>query len=214
MRLPGAAGQINSAEFLFDASGTVTAGGTPQLILPRARSRSSLIIENLSSSNIFIEFGAARATATITNGVVTSITVTNSGFGYSIAPTVHFYGGAYDNILQITPTFSLPGLPDYPAPAGGGHIAKAHCVMTGSAPNMSISSIVIDDGGRGYAYAPFVFLRNSPNDPFGCATPSATSGIGLLPFGSYTPNGTICTTDQVSVFCASSSAAFTCKFTL
>lgn len=197
---------------LYDASGTITNGGTPQLVLPMSHSRSSLIIENISDTNMIFEFGSARATATLTSGTVTSCAVTNSGFGFSVAPNVIFYGGAYSNINQITPTYSVAGLPEFPSPSS---TAKARCVMTGSAPNMSVSSIVIDNPGSRYAYPPYVFLSNNRDDFYGCATPSATSGILLLASGgSYTANGTVCITDQVSVFCSSTGKAFTCKFTL
>lgn len=195
----------------FDASGTITTGGTPQLVLPQAEMRSSFILENISSSNMLFEFGAARATAALTGNAVSSCAVTNAGFGYSIAPEVHFYGGAW---LQNTPipTYGLRGLPDFQSPSAG---ASAHCVMTGSAPNMTVSSIVIDNGGSGYLYPPYVFLLNSHLDPFGCAAPSASSGLLLLASGgSYTSNSSVCVTDQISVFCANSAAAYMCKFTL
>lgn len=215
MRLPGAAGQINNAEYVFDASGTIASGGTAQLVIPKAKSRSLLVFENISDTNMYLEIGAARASATLSSGTVASCAVTNAGFGYSVAPVIEFCGGAFDNANQITPTFTTPGLPDYTAPAGGSRRARAHCVMTGTAPNMTVSSIVIDDPGKGYLYPPYVFLRNSPNDPFGCATPSATSGLLILANGgSFNLNGTICTTDQIAVFCASSSKAYACKWTL
>lgn len=218
MRLAGSTGQ-SGFEYLFDASGTIAAGGTPQLILPQARRRSSLIINNISSSNMYFEFGAARATAVLTSGAISSISVTNSGFGYTVAPVVEFLGGGYDNQSQTTPTFSLTGLPDYTSPRNpAGSPAKAHCIMTGAAGSMSISSIVIDNPGSGYSYPPYVFIRNSPNDPFGAANPfqgSAASGILLLANGgSYTGNGTVTTTDQVSVYCATSAAAYTVKWSL
>lgn len=220
MRLPGAVGQINYGEHLFDASGTITTGGTPQLILPKARSRSSLILVNLSAHNMYFEFGGARATATITNGAVSSCTVTNAGLFYTVAPTVEFLGGAYDNGTQISPTFGgVTGLPEFPAPhAPAGKLAAAHCVMTGSAGALTVSSIVIDSGGSNYCYPPFVFLRNRPIDPFGVANPyqgSTASGILLLANGgSYTANGTICTTDAVSVYGTTTADAFCCKFSI
>lgn len=216
MRLPGAVGQVNNAEYLFDASGTISSGGTAQLLLPRARSRSSLIINNISDTAMYIEFGGARATASLSSGAVSSCSITNAGLGFSLAPTVHFLGGGYDNRYQTTPTFSIVGLPEWPSPISpAGRPAKAHCVMTGSAPNMTVSSIVIDDPGAGYAYPPYVQLRNDPNDPYGCAVPSATSGILLAASGgSYTPNGTVCSTDQFAVYCATSGKAFTVKWTL
>ena len=218
MRLPGAAVQLNQAEYLFDASGTITTGGTPQLVLPRARSRSSLVIQNLSSANMYFEFGGARASAALTGTSIGTITVTNAGLGYTLPPIVTFLGGAYDNQNQITPTFSLVGLPEWPAPrAPNGRPAKAHCVMTGAAGSKTVSSIVVDDPGLGYAYPPYVFLQNDPNDPYGAANPfqgSVASGIELVAQGSYYTNGTICTTDQLSVYCATTSSAFTVKWTI
>lgn len=212
MILIGAGGQYNAGQPLYDASGTIASGGTCQIILPRARARSSLILENISDTNMYVEFGGARATATLTGNIVTSCSVTNSGQGYSIAPLVEFYGGGNTGNNQNNPTFGSATLPDYPAPANP---ATAHCIMTGSAPNMSISSIVIDNQGSGYAIAPYVYLRNRHNDAYGVATASATSGMLLLANGgSYTPNGTVCTTDQISIFCATSGKAFTCKFSL
>lgn len=196
---------------LFDASGTITTGGTPQLILPQGETRSSLIITNTSSANMFFEFGAARATATLSGSGVASCAVTNAGFGYSLPPAVEFYGGAWTQNTPI-PTYTLQGLPDFPSPSSP---AKAHCVMTGAAGSMTVSSIVIDSPGSGYCYPPFVFLVNRSLDPFGCAVPSGTVGILLLANGgSYTANGSVCTTDQISVYCATTSSPFVCKFSL
>lgn len=211
--LVGIRGQV-SKDRLFDVSGSITTGGTAQLILPEAHTRSSLIIENTSSGNLFLEFGAARAgLAVLSSNTISSVPVANAGFGYSIAPNVVFYGGAFGAAgnPQLQPAYSLQGLPDWTAPSKP---AKAHCVMTGAAGSMTVSSIVIDDPGAGYAYPPFVFLFNSHNDPFGAAVPSATVGMELLPGGSYTPNGSVCTTDQVSVYGATTGQTFLCKFTL
>lgn len=209
-KLVGASGQYTGSEYLYDASGTIAVGGTAQLVIPKAKSRSSLIIENISSANMFFEFGAARATAILSNKTISSCTVTNAGFGYSRPPRVRFLGG--QDVQQTMPASTLQGLPDWPSPSS---TARARCIMTGSAPNMSVSSIVIDNPGANYAYPPYVFIENDVLDPYGCAVPSATSGILLLPSGgSYTPNGTICTTDQISVFCATGGAAFTCKYSV
>jgi hypothetical protein len=85
--------------------------------------------------------------------------------------------------------------------------------MTGSAPNLSISSIVINDPGAGYAIAPYVFIMNSDLDPYGCAAPSATSGM-LLSSNSapYILNGTSCFTDAIAVFGATTGQAFLCRW--
>lgn len=209
--LVGIRGQ-NYADRLFDASGTIASGGTAQLVLPQAKVRTSLIIENISDTNMYVEFGGARATASLSSGTVSSCSVVNAGFGFSRPPKIVFLGGAWDNPNQTTPTYSLQGCPCWPSPSNP---AQAHCVMSGSAPNQTIGSIVIDNPGSGYAYPPYVLLMNDPLDPYGCATPSATVGMLLLANGgSYTPNGSVCTTDQISIFCATSSKAFTCKFTL
>lgn len=196
---------------MFDASGTIASGGTAQLILPEAKMRSSLMIENSSDTDMVIEIGAGRASCTISSGVINAVSVTNAGFGYSLAPTVKFIGGAYPGSITTSLSLSLPADPSWPSPQ---HVAKAHCVMTGSAPNMTISSIVIDDGGALYQYPPYVQLTNSLLDPWGGAVPSATVGILLKANGgSYTSNGSICTTDQISVFCATTSKAYMCKYT-
>jgi hypothetical protein len=218
MRLPGSVGQVNAGEYLFDASGLIVSGNTPQLVLPRARSRSSLIIVNNSAHNMYFEFGGPRATASLTSGAVSSVSVTNAGLGYTVAPEVQFLGGAFDNQFQQSPTFSVTSLPEFPLPHGAFKHAKGHCVMTGSSGAMTVSSIVIDDPGAGYLYPPYVFLRNSPNDPFGVANPyqgSVASGVLLLANGgSYTSNGTVCTTDQIAVLGTTTNDPYCCKFTI
>ena len=180
------------------------------MIVPEASERASFIFQNISSVNMFIEFGAARATASLTSGAVSSCSVTNAGFGYSIAPTVKFLGGALRN-RAANPTYTIADLADGIAPS---HPAMAHCVMTGSAPNMTVASITIDDPGAGYAMPPYVELINNSLDPFGCAVPSATNGIELLPQGSFTNEGVVCSTDQIAVFCTNTSSAYTFKYTL
>jgi hypothetical protein len=204
-------GMLNQMRIrVFDKSGTITTGGTAQLIMPKAYSRSSLIVQNISDTNMFIEFGGARATATLTNGSITSFSITNAGFGYTRAPKVVLYGGGNTGNNLNNSSFLGAALPDYPAPA---NIASATCVMTGSAGNLSVASITIDNPGSGYAIAPYVYLANDPLDPYGAASPSASNGIELLPQGQVTFDGPVCTTDQVSIFCASTGKAFTAKFT-
>lgn len=204
-------GMINQMTIpVFDKSGTITTGGTPQLIMPISLSRSSLIVQNISDTNMFVEFGGARATATITSGSITGFTITNSGFNYTRAPQVILYGGGNTGNNLANSSFLGGNLPDYPAPS---NIASAHCVMTGSPGNLSVASITIDNPGSGYAIAPYVYLLNDPLDPYGSATPSATSGVELLPQGSVTFNGPVCSTDQAAIFCASTGKGFTAKFT-
>ena len=196
---------------LYDVSGTVTSGGAAQLLLPVGLMRSSLIVQNISDTAMYITIGAPPATCALSSGAVSTVTAGNAGAAYTRAPQVVFLGGALSN-RSATPTFTPAGLPDYPAPSNP---AQAHCVMTGAAGAQTIASITVDNPGSGYAYPPFVLLVNDPLDPWGYSVPSATNGILLAASGgSYTSNGSVCTTDQIAIFCASSSKAFTCKFSL
>lgn len=199
---------------VFDKSGTIASATLPQLLIPISNSRSSLTIQNISSSNMYVEFGGARATATVSNGAVTGCTITNAGFKYTLPPKVIFYGGGNTGNNQNNPNFFSAGMPDYPAPSNA---AQGHCTMTGSAGNLSVLSIVIDNPGSGYAHVPYVYLLNDPLDPHGAANPfdsSVTSGVELLPWGTVSFDGNVCTTDQCSIFCATLSAPFTVKFTI
>ena len=213
MRWQGTAGQ-QRRDLVYDASGTIANGTTPQLLLPEAKSRSFLTIQNISDTAMYLEFGSARATATLTSGVVTSCNVTNAGFGFTFAPDILFIGGGpYGQDGQYGTNISQfvgVGQVGYPAPANA---AKAHCVMTGSAPNLSVASITVDNGGAGYVAAPYVFIHNKLADPNGCAIPSTTSGVYLAPFGgSMTFNGTVCPTDPCALYCATTGKAFICKY--
>lgn len=208
MQLVGSAGQ-NSYQETWDASGTITSGSAAQLILPRTFMRSYFFFQNTSANIMLLEFGSARATATITNGVVTSVAVTNAGFGFSYAPLISFVGGGTNT---QNGRFLVPGIPPYSSPA---NVATARCIMTGSAPNMTVASIVVDNGGSGYKSAPYVRIQNDQNDPFGCCAPSATIGIQVPPNGgNISYNGTFCLTDSISVFCATSTSTFVCKYAL
>lgn len=207
MKLVGAPGQVGP-HYLYDASGTIASATAPQLLLPRRFSCSHLVVQNISASPMYLEFGSARAVATISGGQVTAVTVTNPGFGFSVAPFVQMRGGGnmmYPAYLGATD----PNAPSAPNPA------TVHCVMTGTAPNMSVSSIVIDNPGSGYETVPFVWIYNRHIDGGGCADPSYGGGSGiLLPAngGSYYLNGTVCTTDQAALFCGTVAARFTCKW--
>lgn len=189
-------------DFLYDASGVST--GSAQLILPEAKSRSLLLFQNVSDTAMYLEIGSARAYASLTSGVVTSVTVSNAGFNFTIPPIVSFYGGGQIEGNSSPATGCT--LPDWPSPS---NVAAAHCVLATKA----VSSIVIDNGGSGYLIAPFVHITNSYFDPNGCAVPSATSGY-YLPASTITPLrfDTSCPTEAVALYCASSSKAFVCKF--
>jgi hypothetical protein len=188
---------------VYRADGSIAAGGTPQLILPRAAPRSSIIIQNTSASDtIYLEFGCARATATVSGGKVTAVTVTNAGFGFTYAPSVHFLGGGN----SLNGRDLGVGYPNQLAPS---NYASAHCVLSSGA----ISSIVIDNPGSGYDCAPYVQLLNDPNDNYGSAVPSATSGYKLTAGSVFRESYNVVTTDTIAVYGGTTGNSWFCMYT-
>ncbi|WP_162800899.1 hypothetical protein [Chryseobacterium sp. KLBC 52] len=84
-----------------------------------------LHIENFSGT-------PATATATISGGAVTGITINNGGSGYTSAPTINFYGGG--------------------SVVNGGSKARATAVVS----NGQLTGITINNGGSGYTTAPTI----------------------------------------------------------
>jgi hypothetical protein len=220
MQLIGSRGQ-QTRDHYFSADGSIVAGNTSQLLLPERKSTSFLFIENLSNEALYLEFGGARATASISGGGVASCAIGNGGFGYVQPPKVFFYGGGNGG----NSLFNGVGLPNWPAPGDAAFArpregtpanrpAVAYAVLTTGV----VSSIVIEDPGVGYVAAPYVFLENSlePPDPFGVADPyfgSVNSGFLLpAPGASYYVNGTHCTTDAISIWGGTTGQAFTCRW--
>ena len=213
--MPGMRGQ-QRRDHLYDASGIIASGGTAQLLLPEAKERSFLFIQNLDgTSDLYVEFGAARATATISGGKITGFSITNAGMGYTIAPQVELLGGGNGG----NSTFLGAGLPGYPAPGDPGDSwprttdmsafkpAQVHATLSAGAVN----DIVIEDPGNGYVIAPFVKITNSLLDPYGVAIASATSGIWLTPGGGNLYMDRAVPTDQISIF-STGTPRFVCKW--
>jgi hypothetical protein len=203
-----AAGQQTKRFPLFTADGSITTGGTAQLVLPQVQSRSLLKLQNTSAGPLWFEFGSARATCAISSGVVSSVTVTNAGFNFTKPPVVTFFGGGKAGNGSFL-GLNQPGGEGPNSMLGVGRPAKAHAVLTSNA----VSSIVIDDPGAGYAIAPYVFIYNSDLDPYGCAVPSV--GAGLLLAANSPPlliDGTSCHTDPIAVFGATPGQTFLCRW--
>lgn len=201
MILQGARGQ-QRIDDLYDASGTITAGGTAQLCLQQRKSCSLLLIENISDTDMLFQIGVRPSVATLTAGVVTSVAVSDAGFGFLVPPLVEFLGGGVSNDLAT----QGGSLPDWPPP---NNAAKGIAVLTGG----SISSITVTSGGSGYLAAPFVYIRPARTDPTGVGLPSATAGILLKANGGQASfDATMCPTTAVAVYCATTGKAYTIKW--
>ena len=209
MHLIGSKNQ-NNADVLYDASGTITTGGTPQLVLPVTLSRSHFFFQNNSAHAMWLEIGSARAVATLTGTGISSIAVTNAGFNFTYPPIVRFAGGGAASNSKFL-GLNQPGGAGPTSPATYTPHAKAHCVLTSNA----VSSIVVDEPGAGYVIAPFVFIFNNELDPYGCAVPSSGVGIQVAASGGAAYyNGTACFTDSVAVLGTTTAEFYTCKWML
>jgi hypothetical protein len=119
------------------------------------------------------EYGIrAEGTATIVDGTVTAIKVTNSGSGYTSKPTVTFKGagtgletnvtlGAISKIEITNPGKGYLSVPiiDFGETPSNGVKAEATAVVT----NGEITSVVINNGGEGYT-EDFDVTFQSPQD--------------------------------------------------
>lgn len=216
MYLPGSGNQPGTHR-AYRADGALSTTA-PKLILPQATSRTYLRIVNVGSAVMWVENGCARATATISGGVVTGFTILNGGFAFTRPPIVLLKGGggpvvaaptaaAWDGRGQIDQWAVPTGANTTVTPATYNQPAQAHAVLTSGV----VSSIVIDNPGRGYVNPPEVSLANDPLDPFGCADPSAGSGSGIqlaATGGAYELNGTFCHTNAIAVYAATATSFF------
>jgi len=211
MKLVGAGNQ-SSYHHSYVADGAIATGGTAQLILGQSLSRSTLFIQNLSSGTLMVEIGCGVGTAVLTNGVVTSVTIVNSGFNFTKPPTVRFMGGGQPVMVSgkgpNVVNSSYVGLSQPNGPTPNNH-ARGFATLSGG----SISGVTITNGGSGYKLPPYVLFQASDLDPNGVSTPSATVGILLSANGgSVTYNATFCPTDAVSIWGATTGQVFTCRW--
>ena len=201
MNLIGSRGQQLQEAYL-DHSGTITTGGTAQLCIPQRKACSHLLIQNLSAGTLTVQIGIRPGVATITNGVVTAISVPDAGFGFQKPPVVTLIGGGN----AMAPGMQGATCFGWPSPANA---ATAQAEIA----NGTISSIVITNGGSGYLAAPYVFIQADYRDPTGVGTPSSISGILLASGGGMIDfNGTACPTDAVAIWGATTGQAFTARW--
>ncbi|MEJ5048375.1 hypothetical protein WH221_00965 [Chryseobacterium culicis] len=115
---------INFVSTLF-ATVAFAQSGSVGINTPTPDPSAILHIENFSGT-------PATATATISGGAVTGITISNGGSGYTAVPTINFFGGG--SIVN------------------GGSKARA----TATISNGQLTGITINNGGSGYTTAPTV----------------------------------------------------------
>lgn len=212
-------GEQQVAHYLFDASGTITTGGTAQLVLPQHPSRSVLMFVNNSANTMYLDFGCGYAHCTLTNGAVSSVTVDNAGFNFTQPPRIRFLGGGYPQVTLASgqaagynSSYVSAGGPNFPAPP---NCATAVAVLASSSiAGKKINSITVTNGGSNYAVAPFVQIIPSDLDPNGVVIPASTNATSIkLPAGaSLSWIAGMCPTDALSVVSSSTSDAFTCKY--
>lgn len=197
-------GDQAAQHYLYDFSKTVVAA-TPTLLLARSQARSHLILQNLSdTSPAWFEFDGPRGTPVITAGVLTSITITNAGFGFTYPPIVRVEGGGYEFGQKATnPKYLTLNQ------AGGSSPSKratVHAILTGD----HVTSFDINNGGANYKL-PYIHMFNDDLDPYGCALPGVGIGLQLGPGEMRVWQGTAVPTGPVAVY-AQDACNILCKW--
>jgi hypothetical protein len=214
MYLIGSRGQ-QSPDLSYRLDGTIASATASQIVSPIPLSRSHYVFQNTSTAVLWLEFGSARAVAVITGGVVSAVNIINGGKGFTAPPLIEFQGGQqYSQQVGAGPGGA--GLPGYASPTffvgqTPARPAQAHCVLTAGV----VTSIVIDDPGLGYVFAPWVTIRNDPSDRYGGADPffgGVTSGMQIAIGGLYYVNGTVCDVEQIYVYGATVGAPYFFKW--
>jgi hypothetical protein len=169
---------------LLDFSGTITTGGTAQLLLPQQPRRLYVSISNVDAADVLlVGIGPAKASATVAGGLVTGIAVNNGGIGYTVAPQVRILGGIIQGDYERAPGgTNLQGVPDV------GFQATAVATIAAGA----VSAITVTNPGSGYLVAPLIYLENPwPSLGGGAYSPSANNGIPIAVNTTFTFNGSL-----------------------
>ncbi|NQW99702.1 hypothetical protein HQ447_03515, partial [bacterium] len=156
-------------------------GSLMEVYLPVTASKASLAglwVGDISLKSVSNKVSnPAHATATLTNGVVTAVTVAGSGgFGYSAAPTVSITAPAANGNIQATATASVSGgkvtaiaagvvgygysgVPSVSISAPPESVqAVGNSTMLAGSNGHQIGSISVAHSGYGYATAPAVSI--------------------------------------------------------
>ncbi len=175
----------------------------------------------------------ASATAQISSGVVTSIAVNETGFGFT-APTVSITGdapttvatanasGGVDNVTvdaggvyEVQPVVKF-GLPDLPTGVQAtGTATMIPLDANAVPPSYTISEVTVVDPGSGYTSAPSVTIFDGTPTQVAPTPAATTATIGIAqidlvnPGAGYTSAPTVTITDTVGVADKGASATAT-----
>lgn len=152
----------NKGYYVWDGNNTVFVGSVGQLALINGGSGYTAAPGVVLSAPNDANGIQAVAVSTVSNNVVTSITLTEAGSGYTQAPTVSFYGGGGSganavasivtfatgtvSIAVTNPGDSFTSAPIVNISGGGGTGAAATAVVRGNA----LATIVMTNPGTGY----------------------------------------------------------------
>jgi len=119
----------------------------------------------------------ATATATVSNGSVTSVTVTYSGAKYlkTLIPTVSFSGGGSTRsaaaVVELTSGTGYTSAPSVSITGGGGSSVSARAIIAAK-----LGTITVTNGGSGYTSSPTVFIDGMSLNAKTKATASISGG--------------------------------------
>lgn len=210
MKIVGS-GDQHKRDFGYYADGSIASATNAQLVLPEHSSRSSLYFQNTSAGPMWVGFGSARATCTILNGTVNSVSITNGGFGFTRPPKVYFLGGGIlpqSGIIPANSSYVGAAGPGFPSPSNP---TTGRSLLTGGV----VTSIAIDNPGVGYVVPPYILMTNDVLDPNGCFNPvggGTGAGFMLQSGASIYQSMTAVTTDALAVFCTNIGATFACSW--
>ena len=164
--------------------------------------------------------GGVQATGNVTvsgtapNLVVTGVTITNPGRGYTTAPVITFTPGILDAVAAVTTidTFGavnrvinnvaiVPGailntggiyavqpLAVFtPSPAGLSATATGIATFTGTAPNLVVTGVTVTNAGSGYTTAPGVTIWDGK---VGTSAPTPAVAVATIGVNQITLTGT------------------------
>jgi hypothetical protein len=205
--MSGAASDAFFASLLrITDSGNLMAVDVP--VTAQVSSLAGLWMGDVSLTNVSNKVSnGAQATATLTDGVITGLTVVGSGgFGYSGSPAVTIAPPHANSNVTATATATVAGglvSAVTPGAVGSGYLSTPMVSLSAPTPpgvtataaaavsNGSVSAITLVEPGFNYSVAPVVALAAPPDSVNGAGTATVLDGsltsIAVTTAGSYYP---------------------------